>query len=71
MTYRVFLRLGEGDSNQLLGSPAAARLGDNRAFFRHEAWAMGQIEKFKPYAPPDAAAVATLTAGVRRKWEAR
>jgi hypothetical protein len=50
---RVALRLPEKDSNDLLGSNAAARLEDNRALFRHEDWELGRLEKFKPYAVPD------------------
>lgn len=50
---RVILRIPEKDSNDLLGSNAAAKLGENRAFFRHEDWEMGRLEKFKPYSVPD------------------
>ena len=46
---RVALHLPETDSTNLLGSLAASRLPDNRAFFRHEDWPAGQLEKFKPY----------------------
>jgi hypothetical protein len=49
---RVALRMPEKDSNDLLGSNAAARLEDNRALFRHEEWELGRLEKFKPYAAP-------------------
>ena len=50
---RAALRMPEKDSNDLLGSNAAARLEDNRALFRNEDWELGRMEKFKPYEVPD------------------
>ncbi|MCC6236804.1 MAG: RDD family protein [Dehalococcoidia bacterium] len=46
---RASLRVPEADSNSLFDSPVASRLADNRALFRHEEWALGRTEKFKPY----------------------
>lgn len=46
---RAALRVPEADSNTLFDSPVASRLADNRALFRHEEWALGRTEKFKPY----------------------
>ena len=40
------------DSTELLNVGAAATLEDNRAYFRHEDWALGKREKFKPYTIP-------------------
>ena len=64
---RVALRLPEADSNNLLGSPIAARLEDNRALFRHEDWELGRVEKFKPYVVPEADVLEGLIERVRTK----
>jgi S-DNA-T family DNA segregation ATPase FtsK/SpoIIIE len=50
---RVALQMNDKESTDLLGSPSAARLGENRALFRHEDWESGRMEKFKPYALPE------------------
>lgn len=63
--HRAILRVGEGDSNQLLGSPVAARLADGRALYRFEGWALGEAEKFKPYPVPEAETLADLAARIR------
>jgi S-DNA-T family DNA segregation ATPase FtsK/SpoIIIE len=63
--HRAILRVGEGDSNQLLGSPVAARLADGRALYRFEGWALGEAEKFKPYPVPEATVLAELAARIR------
>ena len=63
---RVALRLSESDSNNLLGTPLAARMDDNRALFRHEDWESGRIEKFKPYAIPDAEVLEALLSRLRK-----
>ncbi len=63
--HRAILRVGESDSNQLLGSPVAARLADNRALYRFEGWALGEAEKFKPYPVPEATILAELAARIR------
>ncbi|MBC8508009.1 MAG: hypothetical protein ISR58_15205 [Anaerolineales bacterium] len=46
---RVALRLSESDSNALFGNRSASLLQDNRAYYRSEEWALGEVEKFKPY----------------------
>lgn len=46
---RVAFRVSENDSIAILGTPAAARLADNRALFRVADWESGRMEKFKPY----------------------
>jgi hypothetical protein len=46
---RVLFQMSSGDSTQLIDSPAASRLGPNRAIFFSEE--SGAIEKFRPYAP--------------------
>ena len=47
---RVAFQMSENDSGHLLGTPAASRLGPNRALFVDEE--QGQTEKFRPYGPP-------------------
>lgn len=63
--HRVILRVSEGDSNQLLGSTLAARLADGRALYRFEGAALGEVEKFKPYAVPGADILAAVVAQIR------
>jgi len=65
---RAILRLPEIDSNHLLGSPAAARLEDNRALFRHEDWEMRRLEKFKPYVVPEVAVLEDLIKQIEAVW---
>jgi len=48
---RVLFQMSSGDSTQLIDSPAASRLGPNRAIFYSEE--SGVIEKFRPYAALD------------------
>jgi S-DNA-T family DNA segregation ATPase FtsK/SpoIIIE len=62
---RVALQMNDKESTDLLGSPIAARLGENRALFRHEDWEAGRMEKFKPYALPDEETLARLVALLR------
>jgi len=64
---RVVLRLPEKDSADLLGNHVAARLEDNRAYFRHEDWEMGRLEKFKPYTIPEDVELDDLLAQIRGK----
>jgi hypothetical protein len=48
--HRVLFQMGAGDSSNLIDSPAANRLGLNRALFYSEQ--QGILEKFRPYAWP-------------------
>ncbi|MBX7106682.1 MAG: hypothetical protein K1X57_21585, partial [Gemmataceae bacterium] len=45
-------QMGANDSSTLIDSPAAARLGVNRALFAHEE--LSAPEKFRPYSLPEA-----------------
>lgn len=63
--HRAILRVSEPDSNNLLGSPLAARLPDGRALYRFEGAAQGVVEKFKPYVVPEATVLAALVAQIR------
>ncbi len=50
--YRVLFQMSAADSSNLIDSPAANKLGQNRALAYSEE--QGTIEKFRPYALPDA-----------------
>lgn len=49
--YRIAFQMGGTDSSNLVDSPAASRLGRNRALLYRDS--MGSIEKFRPYGLPD------------------
>lgn len=49
---RVLFQMSPADSSNLMDSPAASRLGVNRAILYSEA--QGDAEKFRPYGPPTA-----------------
>jgi S-DNA-T family DNA segregation ATPase FtsK/SpoIIIE len=49
---RVLFQMGATDSSNLIDSPAASKLGLHRALFFSEE--QGVVEKFRPYAVPDA-----------------
>jgi hypothetical protein len=48
---RVLFQMSPTDSGALLDSPAAAKLGPNRAFFSSEE--QNRLEKFRPYGMPE------------------
>lgn len=48
---RVLFQMSATDSSNLIDSPAAGRLGNNRALLHSEE--LGQYEKFRPYGVPD------------------
>ena len=54
---RVLFQMSAADSSTLIDSPAASRLGPNRAFFSSEE---GRLEKFRPYGVPSPAFVDEL-----------
>ncbi|HEY2154171.1 MAG TPA: FtsK/SpoIIIE domain-containing protein, partial [Isosphaeraceae bacterium] len=62
---RVLFQMSAADSSQLIDSPAAGRLGENRAFFYSEE--QGRLEKFRPYSPPDEEALAEI----KRRFDAK
>ena len=55
---RVLFQMGVNDSSTLIDSPAASRLGRNRALFVTEE--TSQPEKFRPYGLPTQAWLATV-----------
>ena len=50
---RILFQMSINDSSSLIDSPAAGRLGENRALFYNEE--QGKTEKFRPYGLPDPA----------------
>lgn len=59
---RVAFQMSAEDSSTLLDSPAASKVGPNRAYLYSED--EGRLEKFRPYGLPPAAWLATLKAWV-------
>jgi DNA segregation ATPase FtsK/SpoIIIE, S-DNA-T family len=47
---RILFQMSANDSSTLIDSPAASRLGPNRALFNSEE--LGKLEKFRPYGFP-------------------
>ena len=47
---RVLFQMSPNDSGHLLDSPAASKLGSNRALFASEE--QNRLEKFRPYGMP-------------------
>ncbi len=57
---RVLFQMSAGDSSALIDSPAAGRLGMNRALFYSEE--QGKLEKFRPYSLPEDAWLESIKA---------
>jgi len=62
---RVLFQMSGNDSSQLVDTPAAAKLGPQRALFIHEE--TGTLEKFRPYAFPSAEWLATVAAAMAKR----
>jgi len=62
---RVLFQMSGSDSSQLVDSPAAVKLGPQRALFIHEE--TGTLEKFRPYAFPTAEWLASVSATMRAR----
>jgi hypothetical protein len=62
---RILFQMSAADSSNLIDSPAANKLG----FFRAMAYSeeQGVIEKFRPYALPDAEWLARISKGLSQK----
>ncbi|MEM7754255.1 MAG: FtsK/SpoIIIE domain-containing protein [Planctomycetota bacterium] len=60
---RVALQMSAADSSALIDSGAAGKLGLHRALLYNEE--LGTLEKFRPYAAPDAALVERVVAALR------
>ncbi|MCY3020843.1 MAG: FtsK/SpoIIIE domain-containing protein [Planctomycetota bacterium] len=62
---RVLFQMSAGDSSELIDSPAANRLGLYNALLYTTQ--DGSIEKFRPYASPDAGLLEELSSGLRAR----
>jgi len=62
---RVLFQMSGADSSQLVDSPAAVKLGPQRALFVHEE--TGTLEKFRPYAFPTGDWLAGVSATLRAR----
>ena len=62
---RVLFQMSGSDSSQLVDSPAAMKLGPQRALFIHEE--TGTLEKFRPYAFPAGEWLAGVSAAMRSR----
>lgn len=62
---RVVFQTNATDSSNLIDSPAASRLGVQRAILYHEG--LGQLEKFRPYRPPSEDWLAWVKAQLQRR----
>ena len=62
---RVLFQMSGNDSSQLIDTPAAAKLGPQRALFIHEE--TGTLEKFRPYAFPTAEWLAGVAAAMAKR----
>ncbi|MFM7034953.1 MAG: FtsK/SpoIIIE domain-containing protein [Planctomycetia bacterium] len=62
---RTVFQMSGTDSSQLIDSPAASRLGPQRALFIHEE--TGTLEKFRPYAFPSPEWLATVSRRLRAR----
>ena len=62
---KVLFQMGVNDSSTLIDSPAASRLGFHRALLANEE--SGLLEKFRPYALPDAAFLEHVAKALRAR----
>jgi hypothetical protein len=61
----VLFQMSGSDSSQLVDSPAAVKLGPQRALFIHEE--TGTLEKFRPYAFPGGEWLAGVSAAMKAR----
>jgi len=66
---RVALQMSAEDSSNLIDSPAANKLGPNRALLFHED--EGAVQKFRPYGPPPVAWLEGVQVAVNRRTKKR
>ena len=62
---RVIFQMSGSDSSQLVDSPAAVKLGPQRALFVHEE--TGTLEKFRPYAFPSTDWLAAVSTALKSR----
>ena len=61
----MLFQMSGSDSSQLVDSPAAVKLGPQRALFIHEE--TGTLEKFRPYAFPGGEWLAGVSAAMKAR----
>ncbi len=64
---RAAMLLPQNDAMNFLENPSASKLSPNRAVFRSQEWEAGRLEKFKPYALPDAQTLEQMKKRFTRK----
>ncbi len=62
---RILFQMSASDSSSMIDSPAASRLGPNRAFYYSEEQA--KLEKFRPYSLPDPEWLASVSASLKKR----
>jgi hypothetical protein len=68
--HRVALQVSADESMTFLGVPHAAKLGGDRAYYRHEQWPADVVDKFKPYTLPSLPDVQAVLETVKARWGA-
>ena len=66
--HRVALQMTSDESVNYLGGPYAARLGNERAYYRNEQWPADVLEKFKPYAWLSSAEIHLAVNALKAHW---
>ncbi len=66
--HRVALQMTSDESVNLVGGPAASKLGSERAYYRSEQWPADVVDKFKPYALLSPADVSAAAATIKARW---
>lgn len=64
---RAAMLMPQNDAMNFLENPAASKLSPNRAVYRTQEWEAGRLEKFKPYALPDATTLEQIKKRFTRK----
>jgi hypothetical protein len=66
--HRVALQMTSDESVNFLGTPWAARLGSERAYYRNEQWTADVLDKFKPYALPSQTDLKVVFETLKSRW---
>jgi hypothetical protein len=60
--------MASDESVNFLGTPHAAKLGSERAFYRSEQWPADVLDKFKPYVTPSQAELSSVIDAMKSRW---
>ncbi len=66
--HRVALQMASDESVNFLGTPHAAKLGSERAFYRSEQWPADVLDKFKPFATPSQTELRSVIDAMKSRW---